>query len=170
MTTGIYKITNPKGKVYIGQSINIPMRFSSYRKMRSNSTGPKLLHSIRKYGYANHTFEILECCEPSKLNDREVYWKLHFNSVKEGLNCELYDNSTGPKSEATKAKISQTLKGRFKGRGAKSVLQYSDSGILIKTWLSSSEASKQLGYQGSAISECCSGKRKTYKGYIWKFE
>ena len=29
---GIYKITNPKGKIYIGQSINIENRFKVYKR------------------------------------------------------------------------------------------------------------------------------------------
>jgi predicted GIY-YIG superfamily endonuclease len=30
MTGVIYKITNPTGKIYIGQSVNINKRFNSY--------------------------------------------------------------------------------------------------------------------------------------------
>lgn len=30
---GIYKITNPKGKSYIGQSINIYRRFKEYKNL-----------------------------------------------------------------------------------------------------------------------------------------
>ena len=31
MKTGIYKITNPNGKVYIGQSIDIDKRWNKYK-------------------------------------------------------------------------------------------------------------------------------------------
>lgn len=173
MITGIYRITNPKGKIYIGQSINIQQRFASYRKTRSNNTGPKLLHSLKKYGYDNHIFEILEQCSIDQLNDREVHWKIFYNSVLQGLNCELYDNSTGPKSILTKLKISQTLKARDRSEDVdhrKAVIQCDISGIPLREWLSGSEAAKSLGYCGSAISECCHKKRKIYKGFLWKFK
>ncbi len=30
---GIYKITNPEGKIYIGQSIDIDRRFKEYKRL-----------------------------------------------------------------------------------------------------------------------------------------
>ena len=42
---GIYKITNPKGKVYIGQSIDINRRFNEYQKMLC-SQSKKLYYSF----------------------------------------------------------------------------------------------------------------------------
>ena len=44
---GIYKITNPKGKVYIGQSININKRWNAYRNLKLKSQ-TKLLNSLKK--------------------------------------------------------------------------------------------------------------------------
>lgn len=55
---GIYKITSPSGKVYIGQSWNILRRIWAYRAGKC-SKQRKLFHSIMKYGWDNHTFEIL---------------------------------------------------------------------------------------------------------------
>ena len=166
---GIYKITNPIGKIYIGQSVNIPERFKSYKYLKQRSIGPKLFYSLNKYGFESHSFIILEQCQITELNDREVYWKLQYGSFLEGLNCELYDNSTGPKSETTKAKISQALLGRL-GGGTKAILQYDNLSNLVGRWDSSSDVHKQLGWFASAISECCHGKRKNYKGYTWTFE
>jgi len=31
---GVYKITNPNGRVYIGSSVNIHKRFNEYKKLR----------------------------------------------------------------------------------------------------------------------------------------
>lgn len=42
-----------------------------------------------------------------------------------------------------------------------------DTGTIICTYNSMSEAAKE-GYTVSAISLCCSGKKKKHKGYIWK--
>ena len=38
---GIYKITNPKGKVYIGQSVDIERRFFRYRNIHERDKQPK---------------------------------------------------------------------------------------------------------------------------------
>ena len=55
---GIYKITNPKGRVYIGQSINIFKRFSYYKMLQCKGQ-KKVYSSLVKYGYENHKFEIV---------------------------------------------------------------------------------------------------------------
>lgn len=89
---GIYKITNPKDKVYIGQSIRIEDRFKDYVKLRcKNQT--KLLNSFNKYGVLNHTFEVLEECPESYLGELETWWKLFYNSVESGLNFSYWDSA-----------------------------------------------------------------------------
>lgn len=55
---GIYKITSPSGKVYIGQSWNIKHRWYTY-KGSSCKLQPKLHSSFIKYGARNHTYEII---------------------------------------------------------------------------------------------------------------
>lgn len=52
---------------------------------------------------------------------------------------------------------------------AKTVLQYSLDGTLIKEWESAKSAEKD-GFDHSAISKCCRGILKTSKGFIWKFK
>ena len=115
---GIYKITNPKGKVYVGQSININRRFKEYKKLQCKQQ-PKIYNSLKKYQPENHKFEILEKCILEQLNERELYWKLYHNSINEGLNCELYDNGVGPRSKEVKQKISLAHKGNSYNLGKK---------------------------------------------------
>ena len=52
----------------------------------------------------------------------------------------------------------------------KRVLQYTLDGEFIREWESTREIERQLGYSHFRISDCCLGKRKTYKGYIWKYK
>lgn len=55
---------------------------------------------------------------------------------------------------------------------SKMVEQYTLEGEHIMTWFSASGVQKELGHLGfkhSHISDCCQGKRKTHKGYIWKY-
>lgn len=49
------------------------------------------------------------------------------------------------------------------------VAQYDLQGNLIAIYDSRKEAAKAVGaYSGSYITECCQGKRKIHKGFIWK--
>jgi group I intron endonuclease len=88
MSIGIYKITNPKGKIYIGQSINIERRFKEYKKLYC-SQSRKLYYSLKKYGVETHLFEIIEECDTILLNEREEFYILLFKSHINGLNIKL---------------------------------------------------------------------------------
>lgn len=106
---GIYKITNPKGSVYIGQSIDIKKRFNTY-KWTLASQQPKLNRSFVKYGFENHVFEIIIECEVLELNDKERYYQEIFNCLGvKGLNLCYVKSSdrNGFHSEETKLKISK---------------------------------------------------------------
>jgi group I intron endonuclease len=75
---GIYKITSPSGKVYIGQSWNIKHRFSKYKSLSSVKKQRILYNSLLKYGWENHIFEIIEHCleniTQKELDDLEIYY------------------------------------------------------------------------------------------------
>lgn len=49
------------------------------------------------------------------------------------------------------------------------VNQYNLDGLLIKTWISISEASKQTKTSKSSIIRCCKNKQKTANNFIWKY-
>lgn len=70
---GIYKITSPSGKIYIGQSVDILSRINKYKNAKC-ITQPIILKSILKYGWENHLFEIVLECEKSELNEKERYY------------------------------------------------------------------------------------------------
>jgi len=79
---GIYKITNPIGESYIGQSVDIENRWKQYRKYFAESQ-PKLKMSFFKYGIDNHRFEILKECLVQEINALEMYY-IHIDGK---LNC-----------------------------------------------------------------------------------
>lgn len=71
--------------------------------------------------------------------------------------CSIFENNNyGTRN----SRISESL--------SKPICQYDLSGVLIKQWKSSEEASKELGIDSSSIRKCCRGKQKTCGGYIWK--
>ena len=41
---------------------------------------------------------------------------------------------------------------------------------LIRTFNSTKEADRELGYTNTNISRCARGLTSTYKGYIWKYD
>ena len=116
---GIYKITCAKtNKIYIGQSSNIKYRFSKYKSL-SVKNQIKIYNSLKKYGYDNHTFEILEkfnFLDHKKLNEREQYYMDFYRkkgfillNIKEAGNNGLHSNET-------KIKIGLSNSKKLKGR------------------------------------------------------
>lgn len=111
---GIYKITSPSGKVYIGQSWNIVRRWKEYEWY--NGAGQPLLHrSLLKYGVINHAFEIIHelpaDVSQATLNEYEtLYWSCYkdcgallLNVREPGSNGKLSINSVSKRSATRKA-------------------------------------------------------------------
>jgi len=114
---GIYKVTNPNGRVYIGQSIDIENRFKQYTQF--NCKKQKVLYrSLLKYGIKAHKFEIITRCYEEQLNEFERDFQEAYDVIgKNGLNCKLVhtNDRTGVLSNKTKNKISNTLKNVKRG-------------------------------------------------------
>jgi group I intron endonuclease len=86
---GIYKITSPSNRIYIGQSVNILHRFYSYLHLMSCKSQIKLYNSLLKYGPDNHTFEIIKECKVNELNYYERHFQEYYNVLGEfGLNLK----------------------------------------------------------------------------------
>lgn len=113
-TCGIYKITSPSGKIYIGQSRDILARFKIYEKNDCKNQR-KLKFSLEKHGYENHTFEIIEECSKELLNEREIYYIKFYDTfdTKHGMN--LTSGGSNPAvSDETKKLLSLATKGKPK--------------------------------------------------------
>jgi len=112
---GIYKITNPTGRVYVGQSINIVLRKKSYERLYCREQ-LKLYNSLVKYGFSSHIFEVIEECTVEELNSRERYWQEFYNVIEDGLNCRLTatEDKSGYLSEEHKQAISKKLTGTLR--------------------------------------------------------
>ena len=112
---GIYKITSPSGKVYVGQSINVEKRFQGYKALRCKGQ-PRLFNSLKKYGYDKHKFEILCECSIEELNEKERYYQDLYSVLNgKGLNCVLTKSSDRYVviSKETRLKMSIASKGRI---------------------------------------------------------
>lgn len=146
---GIYKIVSPKGRVYIGESINIEKRRDQYKRGHYQKQW-KLARSLEKYGWEAHAFEILEICSISELKERERYYQLLFNSIQKGLNLKLtgihevktqdslevgLNRSKGQmgrkQTEETKQKLSLIRKGKPKPIGFGDVIRKAKTGVKL---------------------------------------
>lgn len=114
-TIGIYKITSPSGKVYIGQSWHIIHRWADYGKKTTKSQ--RHLHfSFNKYGKKAHDFQILHELPPDveqEVLDRyeQLYMDLYRDAGFVLMNCKEA-GAKGKLSEETKRRVSESLKGR----------------------------------------------------------
>ncbi len=111
---GIYKITNPNGRIYIGQTIDFNRRLRHYKSLKCKEQ-PRIYRSIIKHGVDNHTFELIKECNVKELTKWERHFQEMYKSTgKNGLNCILVatDEFSGGHSEESKKKISKKLKGR----------------------------------------------------------
>jgi group I intron endonuclease len=103
---GIYKITNPEGKIYIGYSTDLQRREAQY-SINNIPTQKLLKESIIKYRWNNHTFDILEYCSLDELKIREKYWIEFYKSYQNGLNLNKGGGGPLNHSEETKKKMSK---------------------------------------------------------------
>lgn len=98
-----------------------------------------------------------------------------------------------PRDEETKRKISESHKGKQLSESTKQKLreinlgktipieikkkmskggveQYTKEGILLNTYISLSDAAEQTGLLKGNLSSACTGRLKTYGGFIWKYK
>ena len=71
----VYRLTNPKGKSYIGLTCNIKKRKSEYER-EAVKTQPMVYNSLRKYGFKNHRFDIIDefDSDAAYAQSREIFW------------------------------------------------------------------------------------------------
>lgn len=87
---GIYKITNKKtGLCYIGQAVNCADRWKQHVKCGLGIDTPaqnKLYKAMQKDGVINFTFELLEKCSKTELNEKEKFYINLYQSYDFGYN------------------------------------------------------------------------------------
>ena len=87
--TGIYKITEiSTGKCYVGQAANLSDRWKQHIKRGVGADAPtrnKLYPAMIAAGPENFTFEVVEICDRSALDEREKYWTDYFKAQEFGF-------------------------------------------------------------------------------------
>lgn len=114
---GIYYIKNLiNNKYYIGQSVNIYERWTR-EKYHLNFTDKAwnihLQRAWKKYGQDSFEFAIIEACDKTELNNREIYWIDYYDAFYNGYNMTLGGDcgTVGYQhTKETKERISQIKK------------------------------------------------------------
>lgn len=156
LISGIYKITSPNDRIYIGQSENIDKRWYLHRYKPKGEKMTFIHNSLNKYGWENHIFEIIEECDKKSLNLREIYWIDFYKS-----NIRKHKNKRG---------LNLTDGGTSGTRPKKKIYQYSLDNKLIKIWSSIEEVVDKLDYDKTGLMKCCQGKKNTANGYKWSYK
>jgi hypothetical protein len=162
--SGIYKLTSPTGKVYIGQSSNINRRMIEH-KYRSKNKNLKLYSSIRKYGLDNHSLEILFLSEDSyEKNRMESFYINYYDSIKNGLNhMDTYTfigGFSGKKhSHENVLKIKSRMKGFKPMLAIEKIKKKVYCNFTNKTYNSLIECAKDLNISQAYASMQYTGKR-----------
>ena len=186
---GIYKIISPKGRIYVGQSVNIEDRWLQYKSLKNCTNQPRLYNSFIKYGVNNHKFEVLKECSTKDLNENERYWQEKYNVLKEGLNCKFTQTKDrsgclsaetrkklsishkgkkrSPMSEETKKKISLAKKGK-PATNKRVILQIDLKGNIVREWGSITEAQNVTGFMG--IATALTLRSKSSGSFLWKYK
>lgn len=115
---GIYKITNLiNNKIYIGSSICCASRKANHKRGVFDT---RISRAIKKYGWDNFSFEIVEICNKEVLREIEKNWILKYNSIDPKIGYNITSNTTNPNegvspSLNTRKKMSQSKLNKYVG-------------------------------------------------------
>lgn len=198
MNTGfVYIHTNREnGKKYVGQTKGKLER--RWRKDGGGyKLNPDLYADIQTYGWSNFDHEVIEL--PHCLLDFfESHYIQHYNTMDPtkgynrdfgGVRSKHLSSETKHKisiarmgmrpSEETRKKMSEAQAGRvfsvehrqkLSKAFSRPVAQLTIDGHIVNEFPSRTKATEQTGVNGSHISDCCNGKRKSAGGFVWRYK
>lgn len=186
----IYQITNLiTGDFYIGQTINFENRIKAHKRVPP----PKMRDDIKKYGWDNFKFEVIEECERGNLTERERYYIKTLNpaynilpfgyEISEETRRKISQANLGKEVSAeTREKISKAKKGKKfspehrakikKRMQATAVELFAKAVVCVETqevFASMIDAAQKLGIKPQNLTAALHGRQKTAGGYTWKY-
>lgn len=198
MKSGIYILTSPSGKKYIGQSVNLTARKKVFFSFNHTYGGYKIDCARKKYNHKSlWDYKVLEYCDIDMLDEREKHYIALYDTINNGYNSDgggnenkiVSDETRKKQSESHKGmkhtnehnlKISESLKGhtlihteetkdKMRLSHNKVVVQYTKEGEFVAEYESALIAKEKTGIDNGHIGACCLGKRKSAGGFIWKW-
>lgn len=183
--SGIYGIKNKiNGKIYIGSSSNIRLRWKNHRSSLKKQCGANkyFQRAYNKYGLSSFEFLVIEFCDISVLVEREQYFLDFYKSYEKdfGYNAsKTAESNQGFKhSEESREKIRKSKLGLKMSPEAKmgiylankkNVYMFNLSGNLIRSFDSVTKAANFTGIHKNNISACCRGKKQSMGGFMWSY-
>lgn len=179
----IYKYENKiNGKVYIGKTTNEKKRIESHKK-DCKKINTKFYRAVRKYGWKNFDYQVLEKIESEDLIDLEKQLsqlekdkiEIH-NSKKGGYNSTLGGEGLSGFKHTDNSRRLMSIKRKILyqnnliDRRNIPILQFTKNGDFIREWNSINEASLNLQTSHAHLSSCCKYKRKSAFGYKWIYK
>lgn len=188
--SGVYMLTSPNGKNYVGQAYNLEYRIKRYTYFDCKHQFA-LHNAFIKYGWESFKITLLYYTFDQTnieyiLNQlEEDFIFIHNAMAPDGYNLRE-GGSNGKMSDTSRARMSKTQTARWAGLtleeklakmaemhkgNEKKVNQYTKRGKYIKTWDSLSEAAESLGMKTVGnITSVCRGDRITSGGFTWRYE
>ncbi len=168
MTCGIYKLTFPNGKSYIGQSKNIENRLSIHKKdskrclKKKPKNITKLWGHFMKYPWDTIKSEIIFICEQKDLNSKESYFIGKYDTFKNGLNCTTGGEGGYIRSKETLEKM--RLYNRLGKYGGPQAMDFYIDDIKYQSIL---EASVALKIPHKTIHNRLNSNNEKFSNYIY---
>lgn len=163
--SGIYKITSPTGRVYIGQSTNIISRWKAHSP--NSKKNHVLVSSLKKYGKKNHFFEIIKVMPENYSQDLINQYENFYLELYRTFGFRIMNirsaGSKGRHSPATKVKMSLALKGRVMTPEAKEKLRTFHTGKKM-----SDETKNKIRLAHIGIKKSEENRIKAAKGKVGK--
>lgn len=125
---------------------------------KSGKHKPCLVHRLVAFAFPEICGEWFEGAEVN-----------HRNEVKtdnRAENLEFIPHRDNSIYGTANERRSKAVKGT---KETKAISQYDLCGSFIKTWVSSVEIEKELGFSSGNIVSCCKGRYKTMYKYIWRY-
>ena len=148
------------GQRYIGCTC-IP-----YQSTRAGKNGNRYVckggvfgETIKKYGWENFKYEVIEdnLTKEDALLKENLYICIFNTLAPNGFNLESGGTFGKTVNNLTKKKFNSLA-----------VNQFDMNGNFIRSWSSIYEASKAMNTKNK-IADCCHNRKKSYKGFLWRF-
>ena len=175
---GLYKISEYGDIIHLPRKVNSTRSINKFRitkekklKTQTNKYGYNYIILANSFGKRKHYF-IHQLVAKTFLDNPNNYISINHKDENKTNNhysnlewCSIkYNNLFNNRQKKINTILQNTVKSR------KIVQQFDKLNNFIQEFQSINEACRKLGIFKYPLSQCCNNKKKSYKGFIWKFK